>query len=192
MRLAYLTATAVILCMPVSAYEPTGVYQTGTFNVSFRGETMKLISDTSDTSETSDLYFSDDQDTSGKIVRTYVVEASPTLDIDAPPRFPITSVEFELNPETKKLVPVRVLFAERDWDTAWVAFWDIPRSKIKVTNLIFRKNGGISFDIKAEMVQMNLNTYKPVKGTPHQTLTGHYSGTFPDYALQYQREFGDY
>ena len=75
MRLAYLTATAVILCMPVSAYEPTGVYQTGTFNVSFRGETMKLISDTSDTSETSDLYFSDDQDTSGKIVRTYVVEA---------------------------------------------------------------------------------------------------------------------
>jgi len=42
------------------------------------------------------------------------------------------------------------------------------------------------------MVQMDFNTYKPVKGTPQQTLTGHYSGTFPDYALQYPREFGDY
>ena len=192
MRLAYLTVGTILFSTSVLAYVLTGTYGIGNFNVNFRGETMALISDTSDPSETSDLYFSDDQDTSGKIVRTYVVEASPALDIDGPPRFPITSVAFELNPDTQKLVPVRVLFAEKDWDTAWVASAEIPRAKLKVTNLIFRKNGEISFDIKAEMVQMNFNTYKPVKDTPQQTLTGHYSGTFPDYALQYPREFGDY
>jgi len=192
MRLAYLTVGAMLFCTPALASEPSGIYGIGNFNIEFRDETMALISDTSDSSETSDLYFSDDQNTSGKVVRTYVVEAAPTMDADQDPDFPSVSVEFELNPETKKLVPVRVLFAPQNWGTAWVASAEIPRAKLKVTNLVFQKNGEISFDIKAEMVQMNLNTYKPVKGTPHQTLTGHYSGTFPDYALQYQREFGDY
>jgi len=66
MRLAYLTVGTILFSTSVLAYVLTGTYGIGNFNVNFRGETMALISDTSDPSETSDLYFSDDQDTSGK------------------------------------------------------------------------------------------------------------------------------
>jgi len=66
MRLAYLTVGAMLFYTPALASEPNGTYGIGNFNVNFRGETMALISDTSDSSEASDLYFSGDQDTSGK------------------------------------------------------------------------------------------------------------------------------
>ncbi len=127
----------------------------------------------------------------GGTVTSYTVQATAGLKEYSEGKPRVFSVEFDLDPKTGNLIPVRVILVDQTWDTPLATSPYDNRKSIRVDNLVFRNNGKISFDITADLTRLNWDTYKPVQGSERVRVQGHYSGKFPKFFLENQRIFGD-
>ncbi len=194
MRVLAACTTALCFALPAWAFDmPNGFEEVGKFSVDVNGEPLELTSTSSEEIEYSDLHFANYTDETQRILRAYTVQASAGLDPDGQAVPPILSVEFDQNPKTGALIPTRVILVDQSWDTPFVTYPpEHSREKIELTNLVFNDSGEISFDIKADLIRVNWDRYKPVFDAPHIKIQGHFSGKFPAFALEHQYIAGDY
>ncbi len=194
MRLLATCAAALCSVLPAWAFDmPEGYEEVGKFSAEVNGEPLELISAVSEETEYSDLHFTGYADETRRIVKTYMVQSSADLDANGQVVPPILSVEFDQDPETGTLTPARVILVNKNWAYPFVTYPpERSREKIQIANLVFDDNGEISFDIKADLILVDWEQYKPVFDAPHIKIQGHYSGKFPAFALEYQYISGDY
>ena len=192
MRIAIALATA-LLAFPAWASDfPKGYEGIGQYELSVNGTPLNLASVTSKADEYSDLYFVISEGAAGGTVTSYTVQATSGLSEYNEGKPPIFSVEFDLDPKSNTLVPVRVMLIDQTWDTPLATYPYDNRKSIRVENLDFSNNGKISFDITANLTRLNWETGQPVQGSDNVKVQGHYSGKFPKFFLENQRIFGDY
>ena len=192
MRIAIALATA-LLAFPAWASDfPKGYESIGKYELSVNDAPLNLISVTSAADEYSDLYFTTGEGAAGGTVTSYTVQATSGLKEYGEGKPPIFSVEFDLDPKSNTLVPVRVMLVDQTWDAPLATYPYDNRKSIRVENFVFRNNGKISFDITANLTRLNWETGQPVQGSDRVKVQGHYSGKFPKFFLENQRIFGDY
>ena len=187
---------ALALILPTQShadYIPPGYEWVGMLDASIGGSTYRLFSAANADDEISDLYYTNDydqnRDTTDKI---YTVQASMGLDRQAEQINPTVLIEFKRIRGSSRMKPLRVFLIDDTWDLPMAADPDSGFGKIAITNLHFNPNDGrIRFNLSATLVRIEMDSYAEVPRAGSVRLTGNYEGTFPAFALQNPRIFGD-
>ena len=192
MRKGFTTITALCFALPVWAFDiPGGFEKIGVFSVEINSQPLDLVSTSSEKSEYSDLYLTTYADETQRIVNAYTVQAAAGLDANGQAVPPILSVEFDQNPKTGTLTPARVILVDQNRENALASYPEQTHRDIEMNNLVFNKNGVVSFDITADLVRLNWDQYLPVPNTPIVRIQGRFSGKFPAFALETPYDAGD-
>jgi hypothetical protein len=196
---AYFSSALVALALILPAqsradYIPPGYEWVGMLDASIGGSTYRLFSAANADDEISDLYYTNDynqnRDTTDKI---YTVQASVMPDRQAEHINPTVLIEFKRMRGSSRMKPLRVFLIDATWDLPMAADPGSGFGEIAVTNMHFNPaDGRIRFNISATLARIDMDSYAEVPRVGAVRITGNYAGTFPAFALQYPRIFGDY
>ena len=190
-----LVALALILPTQSHAdYIPPGYEWVGMLNANIGGSKFRLFSAANADDEISDLYYTNEYDPKrGTTEKIYTVQTSVMLDRQAEHINPAVSFEFKRIGGSGRLKPLRVFLIDDTWDLPMAADPTSGFGRIAVRNLRFNPiDGRIRFNLSATLVRIDMDSYAQVPRAGSVRVIGNYEGTFPAFALQNPRIFGDY
>ncbi len=193
-RTILITLALILPTQSRADYIPPGYEWIGRFDGRIAGARYRLFSAANARDEISDLYYTNDYDqNSGVTNKIYTVQASVMLDQQAEYVNPTISIEFKRIRGSSSMKPLRVFLIDETWDLPMAADPAFGFGEFAIRNLRFSPTEGkIQFEISATLVRIDMNSYAEVPHTGTIRVTGSYEGTFPAFALQNPRIFGDY